>query len=112
MVSKQQGVRAVNRSRRAREGAGLTLEQAARFLGMPADQLRSIEENDAAYADADVPRLADIYGVNIEWLSGRCELYDYAALKGVRGAEDLPFHDRDMLAELYASLPRKRSTPR
>ena len=76
---------------------------------MTVDQLRCVEENDAAYADANVPRLAEIYGVNIEWLSGRCELHDYEPLKSLTNADRLSFRDRDMIAELYASLPRKRS---
>ena len=96
----------LNRSRRARESSGLSLGQAARKLGVPCDQLRSVEENDMAYAEADLPRLAELYGVNLDWMSGRTELCDYAAVKKVRGADELPFRDRDMLAELFASLPR------
>lgn len=76
---------------------------------MTVDQLRCVEENDAAYADADIARLAEVYGVNIEWLSGRCELRNYESLKSLRGADELPFRDRDMIAELYASLPRRSS---
>ena len=54
---------------------------------MTVDQLRSVEENDSAYADANVPRLADVYSVNVEWLSGRCALRDYESLKSLRGAD-------------------------
>ena len=97
----------INRSRRARESAGLSLGQAARILGIDVDQLRRVEEHDVAYADADPARLADLYGVNSDWLSGRSELRDYAPLRELRGADELPFRDRDMLAELYASLPRR-----
>jgi len=45
--------------------------------------------------------------VNVAWLLGRSELRDYASLKNLRGADELPFCDRDMLAELYAALPRR-----
>lgn len=95
-----------NRSRRARVSAGLSLGQAARRLGVTHDQLAAVEEQDAVYAGADSSQLATLYGVNLDWLSGRSELCDYAALKKVRGADELPFHDRDILAELYASLPQ------
>ena len=97
----------LNRSRRAREGAGLALGQAARMLGVDVDQLQHIEEHDAAYAEADPAQLADLYGVNVDWLSGWSELRDYAPLKELRGADQLSFRDRDMFAELYASLPRR-----
>ena len=100
----------INRSRRARKSAGLSLGQAARKLGVTIDHLRRVEQNDAAYVDADPARLAELYGVNLDWLGGRSELCDYAAVKKVRGADELPFRDRDMLAELFASLPR-RSLP-
>lgn len=97
----------LNRSRRARESAGLSVGQAARLLGVTTDQLRRVEEHDSAYADAYPPRLADLYGVNVDWLSGRSELCDYEPLRNLQGVEDLSFRDRDMLAELYASLPRR-----
>lgn len=96
-----------NRSRRARKSVGLSLGQAARKLGMTIDQLRRVEQNDAAYVDADPARLAELYGVNLDWLGGRSELRDHVAIKKVCGADELPFRDRDMLAELFASLPRQ-----
>ena len=102
---KQKGGMVLNRSRRARVSAGLSIGQAARRLGVTADQLRAVEEHDAVYAGADPTGLAELYGVNLDWLSGRSELRDYEALKNLRG-DELPFHDRDMLAELYASRPR------
>jgi transcriptional regulator with XRE-family HTH domain len=97
----------MNRSRRARENAGLSIGQAARMLGVEIGQLRRVEESDGAYADADPPRLADLYGVNLEWLSGRCAQHDYERLNRWPDAAELPFRDRDMIAELYASLPRQ-----
>jgi hypothetical protein len=50
--------------------------------------------------------LAELYGVNLDWLSGRSELCDYEALKKIRGADEMLFSDRDKLAELLASLSR------
>ncbi len=97
----------VNRCRRARESAGLSVGQAARLLGVPADDVRRVEESDEAYAGANQAWLADVYGVNLDWLSGRSELRDYGPLKQMAGADDLWFRDREMIAELFASLPRK-----
>ena len=99
----------LNRSRRARESAGLSIGQAARLLGIEVDQVRRIEEHDAAYADADPERIAELYGVGVDWLSGRSKLRDYEPLKSMAGADKLSFRDRDALAELFASLPRRSS---
>lgn len=93
----------LNRSRRARESAGLSLGQAARLLGLSREQIALAEESDSAYADLGPDRLAEIYGVNVEWLSGRCELRDWGALKQLDGGGRLLFRDRDMLAELYVT---------
>ncbi len=105
-VKKNAAVQPLNRCRRARESAGLSVGQAARLLGVTADQLSRVEDSDAAYADFDPRRLADLYGVNLDWISGRCELRDHAALKQLPGADALPFCDRDVIAEMYASRPR------
>jgi len=75
-----------------------------------ADQVRRVEESDAAYADANLSQIADLYGVNLDWLSGHGDLRDYAAIRNLPGADNLPFADRDMLAELFAS--RSRGTQR
>ena len=96
-----------SRSRRAREGAGLSVGQAAKLVGITRDALIRIEELDSAFWAAAREKLADVYGVNLVWLSGLSDLHDYEALKRVPGAEDLPFHDRDILAEVLASRPRK-----
>jgi transcriptional regulator with XRE-family HTH domain len=99
-----------NRSRAARENAGLSVGQVARFLGMSAEAISQIEADDAAYAVADRTRLADVYGVNIEWLDGDREARDYASIDSMNGADQLTFHDRDILAEFAASMPRSAPT--
>lgn len=96
-----------NRAKRAREHAGISIGQAARLLGMTTDELLMIEERDSSYANADQSRLAEIYCVNLEWLSGTSERYDYETVKNMRGADSLTFHDRDIIAEFAASMPRK-----
>lgn len=96
----------MNRCRRARENAGLSSGQAARKLGVAVDLIKLVEENDAAYVDAGPARFADLYGVNLDWLSGRGDLCDYAALKRIDGADELYFADREQIAELLASLSR------
>lgn len=105
----------LNRSRRARENAGLSIGQAARLLGLPCDQIARCEISDAAYADLGPARLADLYEVNVEWLSGRSELRDEAAIRRIRQldkAEALTFCDRDRIAEILASLPRRAPSTR
>jgi len=97
-----------NRSRRAREHAGLSIAQAATMLGLTKDELILIEERDSCFADANQAKMADTYAVNIEWLSGDADLRDYESIKGMRGADNLTFHDRDIIAEFAASMPRSR----
>ncbi len=96
-----------NRSKRAREQAGLTPSQAARLLSLDTDDVIRIEESDAQYFDADRPRLAAVYGVDVAWLDGDREARDYATIDAMRGADTLSFHDRDILAEFAASMPRR-----
>ena len=97
---------ALNRCARARVSAGLSVGQAARRLGVTVEWIGRIEASDVFYADACPARLADLYGVNLEWLSGRCDLRDDAAIRRLDGADKLSIGDRDMLAELFASRPR------
>jgi transcriptional regulator with XRE-family HTH domain len=96
-----------NRARRARERAGLSIGQAAKLLGVHRDALVCVEEQDDAFLDADRRSMADIYGVSEAWLCGDVELRDYEALNRIPGGRELPFHDRDILAEVLASRPRK-----
>lgn len=94
-----------HRYRRARERAGLTLGQAARLLGWTVVDLSAIETAAQRVHPATETKLAELYGVNVEWLGGDKERCDYASLKDVRGYDELSFHDRDVLAEFAASLP-------
>lgn len=96
-----------NRCKRARERAGLSVDQAAKILGITTDGLLLIEEDDSCYAIADRANIDSIYAVNVDWLGGDAELHDYASIEKIRGADRLTFHDRDVLAEFAASLPRK-----
>ena len=97
-----------NRARLAREHAGLSLGQAAKLLGIDRLEVERIELTDDAFAAAGVIRdhMAEIYAVNPEWLAGDRDRYDYAAVDGMRGAENLTPHDRDILAEFAAAMPR------
>lgn len=99
-----------NRSKRARERAGLSIGQAAELLGVSRDDLIAIEESDSKYADANRNRMCDVYAVNLDWLSGDADLHDYAAVDRMRGANDLTPHDRGVIAEFAASMPRREST--
>lgn len=101
---------ATNRARRAREGAGLSVGQAAKLLGIDRDALQVVEEEDSAFWSAPATlrrKMADVYGVSEAWLGGQGDLRDYAALDRIPGGRDLTFHDRDILAEVLASRPRR-----
>jgi hypothetical protein len=98
-----------NRSRLGRERAGLSVGQAAGMLGIVAEDLVRIEERDSCYADADQARMAAVYQVNVAWLSGLSEQRDYTTVDRMRGANDLTPHDRDVIAEFAASMPRRES---
>jgi hypothetical protein len=115
----------------ARARAGLSIGQAAKLLGRdraeleyaegstlnlfcgrfgcPGGQLHAHDPGDQAWPSAE--RLAELYAVNVPWLTGDVPLRDYDAMKGVRGYDKLPDHDRDVVAEFAASLPRNSRTP-
>lgn len=98
-----------NRSRIARERAGLTLLQASTILGITAETLIWIEEADSAFADADHAAMADVYGVNVEWLRGDVPQFDFPAVDKINGADKLYYSDRQTIAEFLASTPRRQS---
>ena len=94
-----------NRAKRARERAGLSVGQAALLIDLPPFGVVSIEECDSDFAKADHAKLAEVYGVNVEWLRGDRDRCDYASIKDVPGYDALTFRDRDIIAEFAASLP-------
>lgn len=105
-----------NRSRRARENAGLSIGQAALRLGLTNVELNAMETTDLAFWDADRGKarhatIADLYDVSVPWLRGEGEHCDYAAVNQIPGGRELPFADRDALAELLASRPKGRWSP-
>lgn len=97
-----------NRAQIARKNAGLSVNQAAKLLGVLPLELAQVEEFDSHFADADHVKLAEIYGVNVEWLTGEAERYDYDRVSKMRGADRLKPHDRDIIAEFAASMPRRK----
>jgi len=103
-----------NRARLARERAGLSIGQACKLLGVERAELQRIEELDSEFADTtrDLRDLMlDIYAVNREWLAGDVPRHDYARVDQINGADKLTFHDRDVIAEFMASMPRDARTP-
>lgn len=97
-----------HRCRRARERAGLSLGQAAKLLGVTVAELTAAEFT-GPYHSCSAERLADLYGVSVPWLLGECDQFDYAAVRSIPGSDTLWFSDRDEIAELLASLPRRPS---
>lgn len=96
-----------NRARRARESAGLSIAQASKLLGIGTHELLGAEELDSVFADHAL-KLAELYRVDIGWLRGDGPLRDYETVDRIAGAREISFHDRDMIAEFAASIPRRR----
>lgn len=115
-----------HRLKLARERAGLSLGQAAKLLGIDRADLECVEAStlnqfcgrfacpggglhghdidDNAWTTAE--QLAELYAVNVPWLLGQVPQHDYEAMKDARGYDQLTAHDRDVVAEFAASLPR------
>lgn len=99
-----------HRFKLARERAGLSLGQAAKLLGIERHALEQIEARPIADREDQAEQLAELYMVNVPWLTGAAPLRDYEAMKSARGYDKLTEHDRDTVAEFAASLPRGRGT--
>lgn len=100
----------MNRAAIARASAGLTLGQAAKLLGWATGPLHAIEIGEGhPPTDEEWRKLADLYHVRIEWLRGDGEQRDYKAVDAMPGSEHLTNHDRDIIAEFAASMPRRRT---
>lgn len=97
-----------HRAGRARINAGLSLEQAAKMLPWGRDRLAAIERGDVLDIDHAVA-LADVYHVDVRWICGLTPERDYATVDKMNGADKLTFHDRDVIAEFAASLPRSKT---
>lgn len=98
-----------SRAKLAREQSGLSLRQAAKMLDVDSHDLLKAEEYDAEFdgLEVDVVRLmCDVYGVNEPWLRGDVDRYDRKRVDEMAGADKLTFHDRDVIAEFVASMPR------
>lgn len=95
-----------HRAKLARRNAGLSVGQAAKLLDLTTAEVIKIDETDEAFADADHARLADVYAVNLPWLRGEVEQYDYERMNKVPGFADLEStSDKAILAEFAASIP-------
>jgi transcriptional regulator with XRE-family HTH domain len=102
-----------NRTKRARERAGLSLGQAAKLLGIDREMLEEVEDA-PRFEGMLLDKMVDVYQVREEWITGKVPLRDYEAVKKMvicsRNGEELSFHDRDILAEFAASIPRSAKT--
>lgn len=98
-----------NRCKKAREQAGLSLQQAARVTGIAVETLHTFEDpKDPGPPEEMAQVIASYYGCSVEWLLGNGPDRDYATVKAMKGSEQLSDHDRDVLAEFAASLPRRK----
>lgn len=91
----------------ARERAGLSIGQAVKLLAISAVELVHIESgvNSPENFGLATAHVANVYGVNEEWLLGAIDRYDYKTVDKMRGADTLTGHDRDTVAEFAASMP-------
>lgn len=93
----------MNRCKQARERAGLSVAQAAKLLGLSESALERIE----SFREVPTERMADLYQVNVPWMLGETPEHDFANVDKIRGADQLTAHDREILAEFAASMPRR-----
>lgn len=99
-----------NRIRRAREMAGLSVAQAAKLIGVSRGMVDHIERMNAGeITRAYARRFAELYDVSLEWMLGEVPRLDLEAVRHLRGAEKIEMRgrDRDDIAELLASRPRR-----
>lgn len=102
------------RYRQAREQAGLTLEQAAKYLGWARGPLLAIESGVGHPPTEDEQRhMADVYGCSMQWLRGDHVEPPADLVRALRDAE-VSDHDRDIVLEFAASIQGKPpvGTPR
>lgn len=98
---------AEDRRARARELAGLSVGQAARILGVKPAELRAVELGQVTSSALTSERLADVYGCSVAWLTGAVPRHDFSAINSILGGRELYSRDREAIAELLASLPRR-----
>jgi transcriptional regulator with XRE-family HTH domain len=94
-----------NRCALARRRSGLSVAQAAKRLGWPIERLDMVEctAADEVYP-SDAEKLAELYGVTVEWMLGRAPRFDFERVDAIPGVENLYPRDREAIAELLASL--------
>lgn len=95
-----------NRSKLARRNAGLSVSQAARLLNVTVEEVIKWEDSDLVFGNIGHQNMCDVYGVNGKWLAGAGDRFNHDAIKDVKGYDELSFHDRDILAEFAAAMPR------
>jgi DNA-binding XRE family transcriptional regulator len=103
----------MNRFKRGREMAGLSVTQAAKLLGISKETLSSIEEGSVDTEDSLVESLSRVYGSPVRWLRG--ESVDESKMISIRQLlrdhENISSGDRDTVLEFAGMLslqePRK-----
>lgn len=96
-----------DRLRIARERAGLSQGQVARLLEWHRPTLSEIEAGRRRVEASELSRLAELYGVNVEWLLGKSNASDEPLKVAAREIERLKPEELDVLLDLIASIRRK-----
>lgn len=96
-----------NRMKKARERAGLSIGQAARLIGVASQVIMDAENSDVSEVSSGLTaRMAEVYMVDPDWMLGVTPQYDRDAMKDAKGYDQLSTHDRDVIDEFAASLPK------
>lgn len=96
-----------NRIAKARTNAGLSIGQAAKLVGVERSVIEEAEKaNVNDLASGLTTRMAEVYLVDPDWMLGVKPQYDREAMKEAKGFENLSTHDRDIIQEFAASLPK------
>jgi transcriptional regulator with XRE-family HTH domain len=101
-----------SRIRRARELAGLTLEQASRMIGLGTETISNIEIGNTEVSDEWMGRIAAAYRMSLEWLRGDPVVIPDSVTK-MLGEANISQRDRDVVLEFAGMLGARTavSTP-
>lgn len=102
----------VERLRTAREAAGLSQSQVAKLLEMHRPTITELEAGRRRIVAEELVRLADLYGVSLDWLTGKlpekATLADERVAFAARDLKKLSSSDLDRVLSFIASVQGSR----
>jgi len=101
-----------DRARRSRSMAGLSLKQAATLLDLDVPRLSSIEVSESIEVSPDLgSRMADVYLVSVDWLSG-AEARVPDSFRRLVSDADISPRDREVILEFAGALSARSNRDR